>query len=62
MGLKHGQLIGMMSRLPDELLNKFCQFFLELKSFENFGIFNLSARYLENYLSFELETCSADRG
>ena len=30
-------------------------------AFENFGILNLSARYLKNYLSWGLETWSADR-
>ena len=30
--------------------------------FENLGILNLSARYLENYLGEGLETKSADRG
>ena len=51
-----------MSRLPDKLLNKFCQIFPELWPFENLGISNLSARFLEKYLSEVLETWSADRG
>ena len=29
---------------------------------ENLGILNLSAKYVENYLSYGLETWSADRG
>ena len=41
----------MMSRLPDLLLKKFREIFPELWPFENVGILNLSARYLENYLS-----------
>ena len=40
-----------MSRLPDELSNELYHFFPELWPFENFDILNLSARYLENYLS-----------
>ena len=52
-GLKLGQL---MSRLPDLLLNKFCQIFLELWVFANLVISNLSARFLEKYLSWGLET------
>ena len=39
-----------MSRLPDQLkTNNFI--FPELWPFENVGILNLSAKYLENYLS-----------
>ena len=37
-------------------------FFSELWPFENLGILNFSARYLKNYLSWGLETWSADRG
>ena len=36
--------------------------FSELWPFENLGILNLSARYLENYLSWGLETWSTDTG
>ena len=36
--------------------------FPELWPFENLGILNLSARYLENYLSLGLQTWPADRG
>ena len=36
-----------MSRIEKE----FCQIFQELRFFENLGIFNLSAKYLEKYLS-----------
>ena len=51
MGLKLGQLIG-----DDELitwlnLKKDHFVFPELWPFENLAILNLSARYLENYLS-----------
>ena len=43
---------GMMSRLPDYLLNKFHKIFPELWSFANLGNLNLSARYLK---TIELE-------
>ena len=36
--------------------------FPEVWPFENFGILNNSARYLENYLNLGLEPWSADRG
>ena len=51
-GLKLGQLIG-----DDEQITwlnwkkKIILFFLKLWPFENLGILNLAARYLENYLS-----------
>ena len=45
---------------PDDLQNHFI--FLELWPFENLAILNLTARYLENYLSYRLETLSANRG
>ena len=41
----------MMSRLPDKIMKEICQIFMELWPFENMGILNLSARYLENCLS-----------
>ena len=37
-------------------------FFFELRPFGNFGILNLSARYLKKYLSLGLEALSADLG
>ena len=43
-------------------MNKFLQIFPELWPFANVGISNLSARFLEKYLSLGLETWSADRG
>ena len=39
-----------MSTLPDLILIKNLIIFLELWPFENLGILNLSARYLEKYL------------
>ena len=51
-----------MSRLPDYIKKKIILFFLELWPFENMGILNLSASYLENYLNYGLETWSANRG
>ena len=51
-----------MCRLPDKILTKFLPIFAELWPFENFGILNLSVRYLEKYMGLELETLSADRG
>ena len=42
----------MMNRLPDQIKKKKNHFILmELWPYENLGILNLSARYLENYLS-----------
>ena len=40
-----------MSRLPDKFFKKINHIFQELWPFENLGILNLSARYLENDLS-----------
>ena len=40
-----------MSRLPDKIKKIICFIFPELWPFENLGILNLSARYLEKYLS-----------
>ena len=40
-----------MSRLPDEMFFKNHFIFPELWPFDNLGILNLSARYLEKYLS-----------
>ena len=39
-----------MSRLPDKMKKKIILFFPELWPFENLGILNVSARYLEKYL------------
>ena len=50
-----------MKRLPDKLLKKFSQIFLELWPFADLVISNLAARFHENYLSW-LETWSADKG
>ena len=51
-----------MSRLFDYIYKKNHFIFPELWPFENMGILNLSASYLENYLSWGLETLSANRG
>ena len=45
-----------MSRLSDQLLNKFHKNFRELWPFAKLGILNLSAIYLDNYLRQGLET------
>ena len=52
----------MISRLYDYFFKNNQFIFPELWPFENLGILNLSARYLEHYLSWGLETWSADRG
>ena len=44
-----------MSTFPD-LIKKNHLIFPELWPFENLGILNLTARYLEKYLSYGLET------
>ena len=51
-----------MGTLTNQILNKIHCIFPELWPCENLGILNLSARYLENYLSKGLETWSGDRG
>ena len=51
----------MLSGLLDKVSNKFHQVILVLWPFENLGILNLSARYLENYLCLGLETWLADK-
>ena len=45
-----------MCRLPEKVLNEFCQSFTELWPSVNLGSLNLSARYLEQDLSKGVET------